>query len=284
VERQHPVMRRHGRAVLSALRPMREAALGYLRQQGVDGGRIGLVDIGWHGTLQAGLAGLVRDAGEVPALTGFYYGLWPAAQRRRPVTGWMEAAFGNDFIPMLAQPGLHNAVALLENLHLAPEGTTTGYRQEDGRWMPVLADSPVERAQHAALITPFQHGTVAAVGALFHEGRFGALRFEELTPEAGLAAIERVALSPTAREMEVLGSLRHARDFDHAEYGSLLPDTLPDCLAATEDGRPMATDWPVAAARAWLGMMPPSAAREAFLARLRADLAHLDPRSLRQLA
>jgi hypothetical protein len=196
----------------------------------------------------------------------------------------MEAAFGNDFIPLTAQAGLHNAVALLENLHLAPEGTTTGYRLEEGRWVPVLGDSAVERAQHAALIAPFQDGTVAAVGALFREGRQGTLRLEEMTPEAGLAAISRVALSPTAREMDMLGRIRHARDFDHLVYESLLPDRLPDCLAETEAGRPMATDWPLAAARAWLAMMPASEAREAFVARLRADLAHLDPRSLRQIS
>jgi FMN phosphatase YigB (HAD superfamily) len=87
--RLQAILRRHGRAVLRRLQPMREATLAYLAQEGLDGRRHGIVDIGWHGTLQAGLAGLIRDAGHAPALTGLYYGLWPAAQRRRPSpAGW----------------------------------------------------------------------------------------------------------------------------------------------------------------------------------------------------
>jgi predicted HAD superfamily hydrolase len=278
------VLRRHDRAVLAALRPMRDATLAYLRQEGLDGRRQAIIDIGWHGTLQAALAGLLRDAGQEPELVGLYYGLWPAAGRRRPVAGWMEGAFGNDFIPYEAQPGLHNAVPLLENLHLAPEGTTIGYREEGGRWVPVLAENAEERAQQAALIAPFQDGTVEAVGALFRTGRHGTLRLSELTPEAGLAAISRVALSPTARELEVLGRIRHARDLSHTVYVPLLPDALPPCMGETWEGSPMALDWPVGAARTWLGMLPASAEREALAARLRAALSHLDPRTLRQFS
>jgi hypothetical protein len=125
---------------------------------------------------------------------------------------------------------------------------------------------------------------VDAIAALFRDGRCGPLRLEELTPEAGLAAIERLALAPSGREMEVLGSIRHARDFDHTSHSPLVPADLPPCLAQTPAGGATATDWPVAAARTWLGRMPASAERDAFAARLRAELSYLDPRSLRQIA
>jgi predicted HAD superfamily hydrolase len=275
-------LRRHDRAVLAALAPMRTAVQGYLAEQGIDGRRQAIIDIGWHGTLQAAIANLLRDSGTPPVLVGFYYGLWPGAQRRRPAAGWMEGAFGNDFIAHEQQPGLANAVALLENLHLAPDGTTIGYRHEGGRWQPVLQESEVERAQQAALIQPFQDSTVEALTALFSTGRSGTLTMEELTPAAGLAAISRVALSPSAEELSVLGRIRHARDFDHTVYTPLVPESLPPCRAETPAGSPSETDWPIGAARTWLAMARNAPDREAFAARLRAALVHADTRTLRQ--
>jgi hypothetical protein len=55
-------------------------------------------------------------------------------------------------------------------------------------------------------------------------------------------------------------------------------------MGETWEGSPMALDWPVGAARTWLGMLPASAEREALAARLRAALSHLDPRTLRQFS
>ncbi|MGG5809872.1 HAD family hydrolase [Falsiroseomonas sp. CW058] len=280
--RLREVLRRHDRAILAALAPMRQAVVGYLAQEGMDGRRQAIVDIGWHGTLQAAIARLLRDGGTEPRLTGLYYGLWPAAQRRRPVAGWMEGCFGNDFLSFDEQPGLVNAVALLENLHLADDGTTTGYRQEDGRWRPVLQDSRVERAQQAALIQPFQDATVAALREIFATGRSGTLTLAELTREAGLAAISRVALSPTETELAVLGRIRHARDFDHTDYVPLVPDALPPCMGTTPDGLPGETDWAVGAARSWLAQLRGRPERGEFAARMRAALEQSGHRTLRQ--
>jgi predicted HAD superfamily hydrolase len=282
--RLRDVMRRHQRAILEALAPMREAVLGYLAEQGVDGRRQAIVDIGWHGTLQAAMARLLREGGTQPRLTGLYYGLWPAAQRRRPVAGWMEGCFGNDFLSFEEQPGLVNAVALLENLHLADDGTTIGYDRRDGRWQPVLKASPVETAQQAALIQPFQDATVEAVRALFATGGFGPLRLEELTPQVGLAAISRVALSPTETELAVLGGIRHARDFDHTVYAPLVPEALPACMGTTPAGSAVSTDWAVGAARSWLAQLRGAPDRGAFAERLRAQLANTGHRTLRQFS
>ena len=174
-----------------------------------------------------------------PQIFGFYYGLWPEAQRFRPSAGWMECAFGSGFRPREEHLGLANAPGLLENLHCGPHGTTIGYRREGGQWTPELRHSAAELEQHAALIAPFQDAVVEAVAELFETGRYSLVHLDELTPQAGLAAIERLALSPTPQELELIGSIRHSIDANHSVFRP---------LADTARRWPLETDWPVGTA------------------------------------
>jgi len=231
----------HSREVLDALEPMRVAVSGYLAEALPATGHVGLVDLGWRGSSQSCLNQLVKQARAHPLISGFYYGLWPEAQGFRVTAGWMDCAFGSDFRPTAEQPGLVNAVALLENLHGGPHGTTIGYRQKDGRWTPELHHAAVEREQHTALIAPFQTAAIESVAELFETGRFGPVRLDELTPQAGLAAIERLALSPTPEELAWLGQIQHCVDTSHSVYR-----TLTD----TAKRLPPEADWPVGAALA----------------------------------
>lgn len=271
------LLRLHQHEVLAALALQREAALGYLAAQKLNESRIGIVDIGWHGNLQGSLVALLRDIHPSISLYGFYYGLWPLAQRRRPYAGWMEGAFGNDFIPMEEQRGLQNAVAILENLHVAPEGSTIGYRKENEKYAPILQESPLEVEQHSTLIAPFQTSTVAAIRELFESGQVGGLKLEDLTLAAGRAAIERLALSPTAEELNVLGGIRHASDFDHTTFAPLVPHSM-------YDARGVDTDWPIGAACAWLLRTKHQVERQIIIAWLQRSLSGLDARTLRQFS
>jgi FMN phosphatase YigB (HAD superfamily) len=273
IETLRSLLRGHWPAVQAALGPVRDGTLGYLAQHVPDCRRLGMVDLGWGGSLQASLAGLLPEAGRDVVLSGFYYSLFPEAQQRRPYAGWLEGAFGNDFIPLKDQFGVQSAVPILENLHSAPEGTTVNYRVVNSAYVPVLGDSAVEKAQHAALIAPFQQGTLEAVGELFTTGRLGAVRLENLTPAAGRAAIERVGLSPSRDELAALGQIRHSADFDHAVFTPLVP-------SSREAGHsPLQTEWPVGAALTWLGQ---GHDRSHLAALLRNAMSETDFRTIRQ--
>lgn len=270
---------RHQREVLEALQPFLAAAEGYVHAAAPATGRVGVVDIGWHGTLQSSLARLLARRATRPVLFGMYFGLWPRAQRLRPVTGWMEGCFTNDFRPFEEQSGLHNAVALLENLNLAPHGSTMGYRLVGGVWTPLLQE--VDEVQHRTLIAPFQDATVDTVARLFVEGSKTAV--EELDPRAGLAAIERVALSPTHEERVVLGAIRHASEFDHSQFRPLVMPLEPNEVPPW----PGATDWALGNALAWQETARTAtnpAWRELVFARTRSVVARLDARTARQFA
>jgi predicted HAD superfamily hydrolase len=280
-ERFRALLVSHRGEVLHALQPFLEAAEGYIHSEVPATGRVGFVDIGWHGTLQSSFVKLLDRRPMSPAVFGMYFGLWPRAQRLRSVTGWMEGCFTSDFRPIDEQAGLQNAVAILENLNLAPHGSTIGYRSVDGAWMPILQEYPVEFAHQRALIASFQDATLTAIREMFSDHGSGALG--ELDWRAGLAAIERVALCPTLEELLALGAIQHAIEFDHTRFSPLITRLKPGEAVPWPD----ATDWAIGNALAWQ-----EAAREAsdpawsqaVLARASSVRDRLDERTARLFA
>ncbi len=272
------VLRRHAAEIRGVLAGCHATLVAYLSQEGFDRpGRLGFVDLGWHGNMQRGLQRLGLRA---PAtLCGFYYGLWHAALGNRHAAGLMEAAFASDYRPPGEQPGLLDAVGLLEELHTAPHGTVSGYRREGGRWEPVFAEHAGERHQYETMIRPFQEGALETVTALFAGGA-APLDLAALTPDAVIAAIDAVCLSPTPDERRLLGQLGHCDGHDHVAFEPLAP---ADCPADAQAliARHRRCGWRTGTMLGWHEAA--SGARRAELGDLaRSLLAHHGPRNLGQ--
>lgn len=235
------LIRRNIKAILPSLNTAEAATIGYFCQENVVGRDVAIVDAGWTGNTQRRLVQLLSSAGEQPNISGFYYGLCGEAQSCRSVSGWMEGAFQNDFLPYNENYGVQNCVGILENLHCSPEGTTRGYVLSGGRYVPTLANSPQEEAQFHALVEPFQSGALDAIQ------RAGSGELRALTIEAGLAAIQRVALSPTREEVRHLSKLIHSRDFDHTNFVEMVPSCQREDLDEMLSNKPPhSVDWPMA--------------------------------------
>ena len=227
------MLQAHAASVHGALAHEHAALIGYLRQEGLltGAGTLGLVDLGWHASMQRSLRTLIdaeRPAGDPVALHGFYYGLWPPAMGNRYAAGPADAAFASDFRAAESQSAVHDAVEILEELHTAPHGTVLSYREEGGRWSPILADSPPELAQHARATRHFQAGAIETLTELFATGRCGTLRLDDITPEVVRATLGAISLSPQQDELSHLGGLGHCGTFDHTRFETLVPDGLPD--------------------------------------------------------
>jgi FMN phosphatase YigB (HAD superfamily) len=278
------ILEHHAGSVLRVLEPEFQATAGYLAAEGLHRHRhAAMVDIGWHGSLQASLRRIVEHRhGPVP-MTGFYYGLWPPAMDRRPQAGRMEAAFGSDLMAQHEQPELLNAVEILEELHGAPHGTVVSYERSGSAWRPVLADSPPEQAQFRRATRHFQDGVIETVRELFATGRSGELTLAALTPEVAIAAMGAVCLSPSRREVAMYGSLVHSASFDHRQWRRLVPDgPVPHDIATMREairGR----GWLMGVLRSWTDRADgPARARIAAFAR--ETFPFLGERQLRQLA
>ena len=267
--------------VYQILRGDLDNAVQYLRQEGLHEGAVGLVDVGWNGTLQSSIARILRHAGCQVRIFGFYCGLWNDAQKNRPSAGWMEGAFGSDFIHDPEQYAVRNAVDLLENLFAAPEGTTTGYRSEHGRMVACVAGDGTEQDTHQRLIAPFQKATLEVLERVYGQGRCEALTPEMIEVAPAMAALARLSLSPGRGEMEILGSILHCSDFSHAVHVPILEELWMENLEEAEWDMKYRS-WPLASALALLSRLS-GETRAKFLHTAREQFAHVDSRTLGQL-
>src|SRR5699024_6038885 len=106
----------------------------------LDNSRNAIVDMGWHASMQRSLSGLISQAkgDDKHHLVGFYYGLWPTASRNRFLCGVIESCFASEFLSTQQQNEVHQAVAILEELHGTRHGTTYDYvKNSEERWQPV---------------------------------------------------------------------------------------------------------------------------------------------------
>lgn len=201
----------------------REAALGYLRQEGVIGAASAMiVDIGWHGRLQRSLRRLVEmgsTGGEKTRLTGVYLAL-----RSRP----------EGFVPAEMQAFIEDAAflrrmnpVLFEIFCAADHGTVRGYRRgADGGYEGILAEAEDRRVLAWGLgtlqdgILAFAHELGSAM-ALASDARpedwVGPLR------SGGIAAYDVFRRQPDVAEAEAFGRFPHADGQLHDAWHDCAP-------------------------------------------------------------
>lgn len=184
--------------VLSArIAHSRHALLAYLADNGLTAQRrIGIVDIGWRGTIQDNLAHVLPDI----KLHGFYLGLQTYLNKQP--ANCTKSAYGPDDNHATQHSPLLQAVSMLEMLSNSPFGSVTGFHQDaHGTYRPERLVDAEENAVYHRFTQYFQQGVLAAsqVWATYidryvvssHELRPPALRVWEAllrTPDHALAS------------------------------------------------------------------------------------------------
>lgn len=142
------------------VRSDRQALLNYLSIQGLrnDGTAVGVVDIGWRGTIQDNLAWLLPTV----QFHGLYLGL-QAFLNEQPANA-RKHAFGPNANEALTDCQLLDAVSPLEMLFSSPVGSVSGYRAgEGGNGATVLRlESDMKHASSKNFVEGFQDGVVEA--------------------------------------------------------------------------------------------------------------------------
>lgn len=156
-------------------------------------GRLGLVDIGWGGNMQASLASILADEDGVESLRGWYLGSWS----RHPALG--EGDFEGLMFDF-EDPQLNEWKQLVSLLELFCSGThagVTGYQGTGDGACEVLAAPSSWQAQLDWGIGTLQDAAVAAAGRLAEEGvRLDRGRIRSLVLDFGR--------SPRREEVEAL--------------------------------------------------------------------------------
>ena len=109
----------------------------YIRQEGMaDLDSIGIVDLGWTGSLQHTLRRLLDSMGVKAELHGFYMGMLtrPPEVSSNEYHTWLFSEKNADIIAWFS----HN---LIECICSAPHGMTIGYTKHEGKVVPVMADN-----------------------------------------------------------------------------------------------------------------------------------------------
>ena len=137
----------------------------YLRQEGLmDGENYGLVDLGWGGSLQAGIQKAVADAAHPAAIRGFYLGL-----RGLPSAELSAEAFAFDYRRM-ATPDVAWFSTLAELFSQADHGSTLGFQSTpQGGITPLLDEQDSDHpgvpnwlALHRGAVHGFADAVIAA--------------------------------------------------------------------------------------------------------------------------
>ncbi|MCW5774983.1 MAG: hypothetical protein KIS87_00865 [Phycisphaeraceae bacterium] len=196
----------------------RRSLVRYLRQRGYFGeGTVGIVDVGWTGSMQTSLALATRHEPDRPALDGMYLALTyrpgsdpPGSQR----CGYLCDTRSGDWM----QECILRCNSVFEMLATAPHGSAAGFREDSsGRVRPIVR-SGVDEAD--LLRGPFRRAR-AGVWAWFEvfvrEPGARAVTAAELRP-AVLDRMRRFVLYPT--RAEALAFLDYAHEENFGVYGS----------------------------------------------------------------
>jgi FMN phosphatase YigB (HAD superfamily) len=144
-------------AVKTSLSTQASMLQSYLKQSGVNAGdRVGLIDIGWRGSIQDNIALLVPDA----HFHGMYLGLRRVINAQPGNTS--KAAYGPDENTSRGQTALFTNFAAMELLCNSPHGSVVGYTLENGRTNPRRHVDQEENAAYDEFVGPFQEGVLLA--------------------------------------------------------------------------------------------------------------------------
>jgi hypothetical protein len=190
----------------------------YLRQEGMfDYRRVGLVDIGWGGTIQDQLRDCIMDEADCPTLYGYYFGGNRSLFDRRTPENWMAAVVASTFSPdhelPLGNAATFSFVGLMEELARASHGTCVGYARSGNDIVPVLRPDKERVAECRAepVLCRIQAGAIdyareyAAAVELFDTGP------AEMRSLAN-TALQRIVFFPEPQEVELWQTVHHTND------------------------------------------------------------------------
>ncbi|WP_315812691.1 hypothetical protein [Bradyrhizobium sp. SZCCHNR2028] len=195
-------------------REEREVLLDYLSASGLVGGRrVGLIDVGWHGTMQRSITDMLRERGDCPEITGLYLGTYGFAHEivlpdeKYPHDAYLFRRGEPDDYRRLIWEG----VEVVELLFSATEGTIVRIERDvDGNYFPVRASTDLEPYRVESIVRMQQGAMQFVDDYLALKVRFPDLA---LSKDAAAAQLKRFLQYPTEAEARHVGDIPHGEGF-----------------------------------------------------------------------
>jgi hypothetical protein len=220
-------------AANSRLAENRKLAVNYLESQFAGRERIGMVDIGWRGSIQDNLALIFEQR----TVYGFYLGISRYFNQQPGNT--RKLAFGPNRNVSAQNFDLLHAVDVMEMISNSPNGSVTGYRSDpEGKLRALHKNDPAEDSAFLNFTKEFQDGVVSAaieadVGHLLSEYEDGQLK------RKALAAWREILNHPGDELVQTYFSLKHNEEFGTGEFHdkSRIPSVTDILICAFSSSR-----------------------------------------------
>lgn len=198
--------------VCECARQERSIVVDYLHHSGIVGDRrIGLVDIGWHGSIQRSITDLLDEGGTGPRISGFYVG---TLAHRTPL---IHPKYPHQaYLFRLGQPAAYadlmvTCIELVELLFSAAEGSIMRIERDGSGGFTAVRDADSLDDNRYEAIRRLQEGAMDFVDDYVGlKRRFPEL---EMPRHTAVATLRRVLLNPSPIEARFIGDIRHADAF-----------------------------------------------------------------------
>jgi len=205
-----------GASILNNAAFKRAELKSYLQQERFfDGTKSAIVDVGWHGNLQASLSRSLTAMGKDMNTIGFYFGLVQGASAHQMLSmfGFYNDLFGKKFP--------NEASYIIELFLAADHGTVTGYHQSMGLWHPILKSPRNDLALEWGLE---DHQQCVALAASYCAKSF-TFHYPQMRDIATLACNHFLQFfhNPTRAEVESWRGFHFTSDQEEASVRSLVP-------------------------------------------------------------
>lgn len=212
--------RRMEKTVLGVASRERSTLLRYLREQPFHGARrIGVVDLGWHGTLQKSLVRALRDLGQPPEVMGYYFGLFANARQNLRLGFPMRGFLCDPFSQHENHVRIQRVVQILELIHGAPHGSVVRFEEGPQGVRPVFASNLREHTQYSK-VQLYQEAALEGVRHVLAERR--GMRLEHFDDEACRDSLRQLASEPCGPVAEAFGDFAHFDGIEHIGDGVLI--------------------------------------------------------------
>lgn len=183
----------------------------YMLQKGLiynQGEKIGIVDIGWRGTIQDNISYLLPNH----IIKGFYIGLIPFLNEQPENTikrGYINGYKKFDLLLKYVMP--------FEMISNSPNGSTTGYEHKDGKTIAIRKKEEEEDRIFYKYTEKIQKQIVDNI-AIISEKTNGKKYIANLLREMAHISLSKYILYPKYIVAEAYFSLRHNEEFGVGEY------------------------------------------------------------------
>lgn len=197
--------------LLEQARLEKSSLVPYLQQAGMtDGGRIAVVDIGWHGSMQRSLESMLREIEPGTEVYGYYVATLQHVANLKAQGQVSKGFLADAGAPLSRANSVLRSFAIWEFLHQARHGSVVRIRTNGDEYEPVLAANDWGD-EELAVLDHIQSGALEFVDDMLEVIR---TRPSVVIPAATAAApIERLIEWPTRREARMFGDLMAPNGF-----------------------------------------------------------------------